>query len=68
MPDLGFTDLTIVLIFGLVSILLIVYSIALLANGFKTATNVKKWHHWLLFTLALIIGEIISKRIITHIL
>lgn len=44
-------------------LLLLIYSIVLLVNGFKTATNAKKWQHYVALTLVLIAIEIISKYI-----
>lgn len=48
-------------------LLLITYSIVLLINGFKTATNIKKWQHFVIFALLLIVAEIISKILIINI-
>jgi hypothetical protein len=49
--------------FGLTSLLFITYAIVLLVNGFKTASNIKKWQHWTAFGFAILLTEII-----THIL
>lgn len=49
------SDLTILLLFALVMIPFIVYQIALLLNGFKTATNLKAWYHVVLFFMILLI-------------
>jgi hypothetical protein len=40
-------------IFILLILILIVYGFVLLYNGFKTATNLKKWQHIALFIVAL---------------
>ena len=49
---------------SIATILLLVYAIVLLTNGFKTATNLKKWQNYIWFAVALIIGEIVSKMFI----
>ncbi len=49
------------LVFALFILLLLIYAILLLFNGFKTATNAKKWQHFLLFGVVLFIAEVISK-------
>lgn len=54
-------DLVQILVASMLIMLLFVYAIVLLVNGFKTATNTKKWQHFVVFTFLLIIAEIISK-------
>lgn len=53
-----------ILIFGLGSLVLVVYAIVLLTNGFKTATNTKKWQHFVAFGFAILLAEGISQIII----
>jgi hypothetical protein len=53
-------------IFGVFSIGLLIWSIVILVNGFKTAANVKKWQHFLLFTIALIIGEFFISQLFVY--
>lgn len=57
-------DLTIVLGISMVMMLFLAYSIVLLTNGFRTASNVKKWQHYVFFAIALVVAEIISKSLI----
>lgn len=45
-------------------IALLIYAIALLYNGFKTATNSKQASHKVYFGIALLIAEILSKIIV----
>lgn len=52
------------LAFSLVILLLLTYAIILLFNGFKTATNAKTWQHYILFAVALLVAEIVSKILI----
>ncbi|MHA3789867.1 hypothetical protein ACX0HA_16790 [Flavobacterium hauense] len=54
-------DLMVVAIIGLLMVPFLVWYIALLYNGFKIAVNAKTAKHNLLFALALIIAEILSK-------
>ncbi len=49
------------LVFAVFILLLLVYAILLLFNGFKTATNAKKWQHFLSFGVVLFVAEVISK-------
>lgn len=54
-------DLVIIIITGLVSLALLVWYIALLYNGFKTATNLKTTNQKVLFAVTIIVAEILSK-------
>ncbi len=56
-------DLTIIVVFTLLSIAELVWMITLLYNGFKVATNAKKLRSVVLFIVALIAAEILSKLI-----
>ncbi len=49
---------------GFLLFTLLVYAIILLFNGFKSATNAKKWYNYLLFALILLFVEILSKIIL----
>lgn len=51
-------------IFALGSLVFVAYAIVLLTNGFKTATNTKKWQHFVAFGFAILIAEAISHIII----
>ena len=62
--DFSILEMTVLAGVSIVSILLLVYAIILLTNGFKTATNLKKWQNYIWFAVALIIGEIVSKMLI----
>lgn len=53
----------IVSIWGFVTLIFLVYSIVLYYNGFKTATNIKKWQHIVLFAFTSIVLTIISQTI-----
>lgn len=58
-------DLVLLMIFTLISFAFLAYKITLLVFGFKTATNAKKWHHWLFFAIAILLAEILSKFLIS---
>lgn len=64
MPQLGSTDTIIIVLFAAASILALIWMVIMLINGFKTATNLKTIGHKVLFAIALIIAEILSKMII----
>lgn len=49
------SDVSILLIICVIMVPLLVYQLALLLNGFKTATNLKAWYHVVLFFVLLFI-------------
>lgn len=51
----------VLLLFSILSLGLFVYSIILLFNGFKTASNAKTWQHYMLFIFIVIVAEVVSK-------
>ena len=62
--DFSIWEITVLAGVSIVTIVLLVYAIVLLTNGFKTATNLKKWQNYIWFAVALITGEIVSKMLI----
>jgi hypothetical protein len=69
-PEMVFdnqTDKILIGIFALLTVLLATYSIVLLTYGFKTATNTKKWQHYVFFTITILITIGISKYLIFRI-
>lgn len=58
------SDIIIMLLFTMLSLLFLVWFVIILFNGFKTATNAKATKHTLLFVFALLAAEILSKAII----
>ena len=66
-PDLSSiatTDLIILLAAAALSIVALVWSVALLYNGFRVATNLKKTIHKAALALGILIADIISIYII----
>ncbi len=57
-------DMVSVSIWGFISLLLLIYSIVLYYNGFKIATNIKKWQHIVLFAFLSITLTVISQIIL----
>lgn len=57
-------DMAMVTIWGFISLILLVYSIVLYYNGFKTATNIKKWQHIVLFAFVSLVITIVSQIIL----
>jgi len=53
---------------GICILLNITYAIVLLVNGFKTATNTKKWQNWVGFGFVILISEAITQYLIKHFL
>jgi len=61
------TSEMILLVFsGIATFTCLIWSIILLFNGFKTATNSKETKHILLFIVALILAEVFSKIVILN--
>ena len=63
--NLESTELIVIIITALLSLLFLVWYIALLYNGFKVACNAKTVKHNILFGVALLVAEILSKTIIS---
>ncbi len=63
-PELKFTDLGVIIVFSVISLFFLVWTIILLFNGFRTAVNSKGIKHNLLLIAALLLAEIISKILI----
>ena len=57
-------SLMIIMVFVIASLLLLVWSIALMYNGYKIATNAKGNKPILIFVLALLLAEIMSKTLL----
>lgn len=57
-------ELLIVLVFTMLIIPFLIYNIILLYNGFKTATNTKKWQHIAIFFALIFILNTISQILI----
>ena len=55
-----FSDYTLLFIFGIISILVLVWVIALLYNAFKVSTNLKGVKCGVLFTAIMLVSEIIT--------
>lgn len=51
---------------GISILLCLAHAIVLLVNGFKTATNTKKWQHWVAFGFVILISEGITQYLINH--
>lgn len=58
------SDLFIISIVAFLSLSILAFSIALLYNGFKTATNIKSWQKIAIFGVVLFITVIVSQTII----
>lgn len=65
--DISTKALLIIVFFALISIMILVWYMALLYNGYKVACNAKGIKSVLLFVVAIIAAEIVSKMLITAI-
>lgn len=63
-----FLDFLIMISLTVITITTLIYSITLYYNGFKTATNIKKWQHIVLFCFVSIISTILWQLTINHII
>lgn len=58
-------EMAIQIVFAIIMLAFVVWLIALLYNGFKVATNLKTTTHKVIFAVALLVAEILSKYIIS---
>jgi hypothetical protein len=61
------TELLLLMVFGLFTIALLVWFIALLYNGFKTATNLKTVWQKVAFGVLILVADVISRLLISYI-
>lgn len=64
MNHLHLLHLLIFIIWILSALTMLVYSIVLYYNGFRTATNIKNWQHIVVFTITSLIVTLISQLIL----
>ena len=64
-PVIEFSDLIILLVFAMVTVLCLAWFIALLWNGFRVATNTKGTKNIVLFIVFLLLSEALSKILIS---
>ncbi|MDR0231166.1 MAG: hypothetical protein LBI82_03500 [Dysgonamonadaceae bacterium] len=63
--EVTFSDYSLLLVFGVISIILLVWSITLLYQAFKISTNLKGVKCGVLFAVVMLISEIITYVLIT---
>ncbi|AZB08172.1 hypothetical protein EG344_04520 [Chryseobacterium sp. G0162] len=63
-----FLDFMIMICMTVFSITTLIYSITLFYNGFKTATNIKKWQHIVLFCIVSLISTLVCQILINKII
>lgn len=61
--QISFSNLFIIVVFGIIAILFLVWYISLLFNGFKVASNAKGKVPIILFSISLLLAEVLSKFI-----
>ena len=59
--NIAIGDMAMVTIWGFFSLIFLIYAIVLYYNGFKTATNIKKWQHIAIFAFVSFLITIISQ-------
>jgi hypothetical protein len=62
------TDVLLLFVFSLIVLAFVVYSMVLLYNGFKTATNFKKWYHISLFVISLLFFTLLHQLYVSTLL
>lgn len=62
--QISFSNLFLIIVFGIITILFLVWYISLLFNGFKVASNAKGKVPIILFSISLLLAEILSKFLI----
>lgn len=65
-PDIPLGTFIVILVFAFVSILLLIWFIVLLYQGFKVAVNTKTTAHKFYFAGALILGDILSRILLAY--
>lgn len=63
-----FMDFLIMISISIISITILIYSFTLFYNGFKTATNIKKWQHVVLFCFVSLVSTLLCQILITKII
>ncbi len=59
-------DSPLIVVFYIISLLVLIWSMTLFYNGFKTATNAKGSKHTLYFVIGILVAEIITRTLIFH--
>jgi hypothetical protein len=68
LEKLQITSLPILLLFSLFTILILIWSIVILYQGFKTATNLKQTKNKVYFAIALLLADVISRVLISYLI
>lgn len=68
LEKLQITNLPILLLFSLFTLVAVTWSIVLLYQGFKTATNLKLTKHKIFFAIALLLADLISRVLISNLI
>ncbi|MFA7445778.1 MAG: YIP1 family protein [Flavobacteriaceae bacterium] len=64
-PVVELPDLLVILVFAVISILCLIWFVALFWNGFRVATNAKGAKNVILFAVLLLLAEVLSKVLIS---
>lgn len=69
LQDLNLTtnEMIFVFIFSIFALVMLAYSIVIIVNGFRTATNAKKAIHFLSLAIFIIVAEVLSKIVVNAI-
>lgn len=68
LEKLQITNLPILLLFSLLTLVAVTWSIVLLYQGFKTATNLKLTKHKIFFAIALLLTDLVSRVLISNLI
>lgn len=61
--NIHFQNIAIVSIWGFATLIFLIYSVVLYYNGFRIATNIKKWQHIVLFAFISLVWTVVSQTL-----
>ena len=66
LENINLYDLPVIVIFSIFTIVILIWSIIILYQGFKTATNCKEVKHNVYFGLAIVLADVLSRFLISN--
>ena len=66
LENINIYDLPVIVIFSIFTIIILIWSIIILYQGFKTATNCKELKHNVYFGLAIVLADVLSRFSISN--
>ena len=66
LENINIYDLPVIVIFSIFTIIILIWSVIILYQGFKTATNCKEVKHNVYFGLAFVLADVLSRFLISN--